>query len=268
MGLGIAQVAAASGFAVTVYELKESVLEKAKTQLQGGLDQLVQKAKLKAEESASISGRVSFTTSPEARKADLVIEAIIENEEIKSALFRDLEQVNTADTIICSNTSSLSIDRLAKKQRHPERFAGLHFFNPATIMKLVEVVRGTQTSERVVQQLVLFARKLGKTPVVCRDAPGFIVNRVARPYYIEALRLAEEGLCSHATADRLLEAKGFRLGPFRLMDLIGNDVNYAVSCSVYEQLGRPGRLQPSPLQKEKVDTGALGRKTGKGYYEY
>ena len=268
MGLGIAQVAAASGFAVTVYELKESVLEKAKTQLQGGLDQLVQKAKLKAEESASISGRVSFTTSPEARKADLVIEAIIENEEIKSALFRDLEQVNTADTIICSNTSSLSIDRLAKKQRHPERFAGLHFFNPATIMKLVEVVRGEQTQDEVIRRLIAFTKTLGKQPVVCKDAPGFIVNRVARPFYIESLRLAEEGQIDFETIDRLLESRGFKMGPFKLMDLIGNDVNYAVSCSVFEQLGKPERLRPSPIQKEKVEKGELGKKTKKGYYNY
>lgn len=268
MGLGIAQVVASSGFRVTVYELNEAVLEKASLQLQAGLDQLVQKGKMKAEDRQGILDRTHFTHSLEQCRADLVIEAIIENAEIKSALFRSLEPINNKDTIICSNTSSLPINQLARNIKHPERFAGLHFFNPATLMKLVEVVRATETSETVLQQLLAFTRRLGKTPVVCKDAPGFIVNRVARPFYIESLRLAEEGLCTPSIADRLLEARGFRLGPFRLMDLIGNDVNYAVSCSVYEQLGRPDRLQPSPLQKQKVDSGALGRKTGKGYYEY
>lgn len=268
MGLGIAQVVASSGFRVTVYELNEAVLEKASLQLQAGLDQLVQKGKMKAEDRQGILDRTHFTHSLEQCRADLVIEAIIENAEIKSALFRSLEPINNKDTIICSNTSSLPINQLARNIKHPERFAGLHFFNPATLMKLVEVVRATETSETVLQQLLAFTRRLGKTPVVCKDAPGFIVNRVARPFYIESLRLVEEGLCTPSIADRLLEARGFRLGPFRLMDLIGNDVNYAVSCSVYEQLGRPDRLQPSPLQKQKVDSGALGRKTGKGYYEY
>ena len=135
-------------------------------------------------------------------------------------------------------------------------------------MKLVEVVRGEQTSSEAVDILTELAKKFGKEPVVCKDAPGFIVNRVARPYYIEALRLAEEGVASFATIDRLMESKGFKMGPFKLMDLIGNDVNYAVSCSVYEQLGRPERLKPSPIQKERVDKGELGRKTGKGYFDY
>ena len=150
----------------------------------------------------------------------------------------------------------------------PQRVAGLHFFNPAPVMKLVEIVKGEQTSNEVIDMLIDLTRRFGKQPVVCNDAPGFIVNRVARPYYIEALRLAEEGLASFETIDRLLEDRGFRMGPFRLMDLIGNDVNYAVSCSVYDQLGKPERLRPSPVQKEKVDAGQLGRKTGGGYYSY
>jgi 3-hydroxybutyryl-CoA dehydrogenase len=175
---------------------------------------------------------------------------------------------NTPETIFASNTSSLSISRIAAAVRRPERVAGLHFFNPAPLMKLVEVVRGEQTADSVVETLVQFTKAVQKTPVVCTDAPGFIVNRVARPYYIEALRLVEAQQVGIETADRLLEGAGFKLGPFRLMDLIGNDVNYAVSCSVYEQLGKPERLRPSPLQKEKVDSGALGKKTGQGYYTY
>ncbi|HEX2534846.1 MAG TPA: 3-hydroxyacyl-CoA dehydrogenase family protein, partial [Chitinophagaceae bacterium] len=156
---------------------------------------------------------------------------------------------------------------LARSIPGPGRFAGLHFFNPAPLMKLVEVVGTPGTDPEVLQRLTAFAASLGKTPVPCTDAPGFIVNRVARPYYIEALRLVEAG-ASFGQVDRLLEARGFRMGPFRLMDLIGNDVNYAVSCSVYEQLGRPERLRPSPLQREKVEENALGRKTGRGYYTY
>jgi 3-hydroxybutyryl-CoA dehydrogenase len=144
----------------------------------------------------------------------------------------------------------------------------MHFFNPAPLMKLVEVVTTTQTSADVVQTVVAVARQMGKTPVICRDSPGFIVNHVARPYYLEALRLVEAGLADIGSVDTLLEAAGFKMGPFRLMDLIGNDINYTVSCSVYEAMGRPDRLRPSPLQERKVKEGALGRKTGKGYYPY
>jgi 3-hydroxybutyryl-CoA dehydrogenase len=183
-------------------------------------------------------------------------------------LFNQLYEINGQETIFATNTSSLSVSALAKNLKHPQRMAGLHFFNPAPVMKLVEVVRGEQTAGEVIEKLVSFTQSLGKEPVVCTDAPGFIVNRVARPFYIESLRVMEEGKVGADTIDRLLEGIGFRMGPFRLMDLIGNDVNYAVSCSVYEQLHQPERLKPSPIQKEKVDRGELGRKTGKGYYQY
>ena len=151
---------------------------------------------------------------------------------------------------------------------NPSRVAGLHFFNPAPIMKLVEVVKGEQTNDSTINMLVDLTKALAKQPVMCKDSPGFIVNRVARPYYIEALRLAEEGATSFEVIDRLLESRGFKMGPFKLMDLIGNDVNYAVSCSVYEQMNNPERLKPSFIQKEKVDKGELGKKTRKGYYDY
>ena len=197
-----------------------------------------------------------------------MIEAVVENAAVKINLFNQLAAFNSSQTIFASNTSSLSVSALAREIRDPQRVAGLHFFNPAPVMKLVEVVKGHQTSDEVMQQLVDFTRQLGKQPVVCRDAPGFIVNRVARPFYIESLRLVEEGLADFATVDRLLESRGFKMGPFKLMDLIGNDVNYAVSCSVYDQLQQPERLRPSGIQKEKVDKGDLGKKTGKGYYDY
>jgi 3-hydroxybutyryl-CoA dehydrogenase len=198
----------------------------------------------------------------------LVIEAVIEKSEVKISLFNQLAALNNDETIFATNTSSLSVSAIAKEILNPERVAGLHFFNPAPIMKLVEVVKGEQTSDETISQLTNLTKALEKTPVVCKDSPGFIVNRVARPYYIESLRLVEEGVTSLEIIDRLLESKGFKMGPFKLMDLIGNDVNYAVSSSVYEQLNQPERLKPSPIQKEKVEKGELGKKTGKGYYDY
>lgn len=268
MGSGIAQVCATAGFDTVLYELNETVLSSARTAIAASLQKAVEKGKLSVEESTHILGRIRFTGALQDCVADVVIEAIVEKPEVKVALFNSLSAVNAPSAIFASNTSSLSISAIAQQVEHPERVAGLHFFNPAPLMKLVEVVRATQTSEAVMSALVELTRRLGKTPVVCKDAPGFIVNRVARPYYIESLRLAEEGLLSFDTIDRLLEARGFKMGPFRLMDLIGNDVNYAVSCSVYEQLGQPRRLKPSYIQQEKVDKGELGRKTKKGYYTY
>jgi 3-hydroxybutyryl-CoA dehydrogenase len=268
MGSGIAQVSAAAGFSTVLYELNTEVLQVAKVSIEKSLATAVAKGKLDKDEKNGIYERINFTNDLQQCKAGLIIEAIIEKPEIKIALFNQLAAINSSETIFASNTSSLSISRIAEKLAHPQRVAGLHFFNPAPLMKLVEVVRGSQTGEDVMTTLMAFTKRLNKTPVVCKDAPGFIVNRVARPFYIEALRLAEEGLADFETIDRLMESKGFKLGPFKLMDLIGNDINYAVSCSVYEQLQRPLRLQPSPVQQQKVEQGELGRKTGKGYYAY
>jgi 3-hydroxybutyryl-CoA dehydrogenase len=268
MGSGIAQVCASAGFTTILYELNEAVLQKAKTAIGAGLQKLVEKGKLSVEEMDQIAARLTYTADLEQCKADLVIEAIIEKPEAKLSLFNALAAINSDATILASNTSSLSISALAREVTHPERVAGLHFFNPAPLMRLVEVVKGSQTNEKVISALTAFTRQVGKTPVVCKDAPGFIVNRVARPFYIESLRIAEEGKVSFEALDRLLEARKFKMGPFKLMDLIGNDINYAVSCSVYEQLNHPERLKPSYIQKEKVDKGELGRKTKRGYYEY
>lgn len=267
MGSGIAQVSAASGFETWLYDVDTAMLEKAESKLQKDLQALVEKQKITAEKKASTLQRLHFISDLNECTGDLVIEAIVEKREVKKDLFNRLSRINGPHTIFATNTSSLSVSSIAEDVEGPQRMAGLHFFNPAPVMKLVEVVRGEKTSDEVMEQLVNFTRMLGKEPVVCLDAPGFIVNRVARPYYIESLRLAEEGY-AYNTIDRLLEAQGFRMGPFKLMDLIGNDVNYAVSCSVYEQLGQPERLKPSPIQKEKVATGALGKKSGAGYYTY
>jgi 3-hydroxybutyryl-CoA dehydrogenase len=257
MGSGIAQVAAAAGFPVVLYELNEAVIEKARASISKNLQT----------QPDAILSRIRFSQDIKDCKADLVVEAIIEKMEAKTSLFSQLAEHNSINTIFASNTSSLSISRLAATLTHPQKVAGLHFFNPAPLMKLVEVVKGEQSSDEVIESLVAFTKAVGKVPVVCADAPGFIVNRVARPYYIESLRMAEEGI-SFETIDKLLEGQGFKMGPFKLMDLIGNDINYAVSCSVYDQMGSPERLKPSPIQKERVDSGNLGRKTGKGYYDY
>lgn len=268
MGSGIAQVTATAGFRTILYELNNDVLQRAEEALHGDLKKLVAKEKLTIEKADGIFKNIYFTSDLEQCKGAVIIEAIVEKANSKIDLFNKLSVINSSETIFATNTSSLSISQIAAQVKGPERVAGLHFFNPAPVMKLVEIIRGSQTSESVIQTLMALTKTWGKTAVVCKDAPGFIVNRVARPYYIEALRLVEENVVTFETADRLLEAAGFKLGPFRLMDLIGNDVNYAVSGSVYAQLGKPERLKPSYLQKEKVDTGALGKKTGRGYYNY
>jgi 3-hydroxybutyryl-CoA dehydrogenase len=268
MGSGIAQTAAQSGFHTILYELNESVLEKAKKGIQQNLESLVAKGKITPEWMQGVMGRIRFTNDLQDCLADIIIEAIIEKTEPKIALFNQLAELNHSEVIFASNTSSLSVSRIAEGVQKPERVIGMHFFNPATIMKLVEVVSTPMTNQLTTDTVVELAKAMSKTPVLCNDAPGFIVNRVARPFYIESLRLAEEGKTAIEQTDRLMEATGFKLGPFRLMDLIGNDINYAVSCSVYEQLGSPERLKPSYLQEQKVKEGKLGKKTGEGYYRY
>lgn len=268
MGSGIAQLCAQSGFSTVLYDLHEAVLEKGRKAIGNSLDTLVSRQKINAAEKESILQRLRFTHQLNDCIGHLVIEAVVEKPEVKSALFNQLAELNHSETVFATNTSSLSIGAIAATVVHPQRVAGLHFFNPAPIMKLVEVVKAPQTDEAIIGSLEAFALTLGKTPVRCEDAPGFIVNHVARPYYLESLRLTEEHGVPVETTDALLEASGFKMGPFRLMDLIGNDINYAVSCSVYEQLGRPGRLKPSVLQQQKVEEGALGKKTGQGYYSY
>lgn len=268
MGSSITQAAAQHDFHVILFDLNTGMLQKAKAAMESNLQTLEQKNKIAAGAGAAILGRIQFVADINDCIADLVIEAIVEKPEAKVALFNQLSEVNHSDVVFATNTSSLSVTEIAKKVIHPERVAGMHFFNPATIMKLVEVVATPFSNQQTIETIVQTARQMDKTTVLCQDAPGFIVNHVARPYYLEALRLVEQGVADFQTIDTLLEASGFKMGPFRLMDLIGNDINYAVSCQVYDALGQPDRLHPSPIQKEKVETGQLGRKTGKGYYEY
>jgi 3-hydroxybutyryl-CoA dehydrogenase len=268
MGSGIAQVAAMAGYRTLLYDVDAGMVQKGRNSIEKSLRALTEKNKLPPEEQQAILSRLSFSAETNDCIADLLIEAIVEKPEIKLGLFQRLAEVNKKETILASNTSSLSLTALAQNIPYPERFAGMHFFNPAPLMKLVEVVGTPLTDVTTTRTLMDVAVQMGKTPVLCKDAPGFIVNHVARPYYLEALRLVEEGLADITTVDEVMEATGFRMGPFRLMDLIGNDINYAVSCSVYEAMGQPERLKPSPIQELKVQEGALGRKTGKGYYRY
>ena len=268
MGSGIAQAAAASGFYTILYELNESALEKAKTSIEKNLQSLLEKRKITGNAKEETLNNLHFTNNLHDCLGDVIIEAIIEKPEAKIALFNQLAGINHSGTVFASNTSSLSISQIAKGVKNPERVIGMHFFNPATIMKLVEVVKTGLTNDQTTNIVMELTKQLGKTPVLCIDAPGFIVNRVARPFYIESLRLTEENIADFTTIDSIMESTGFKMGPFKLMDLIGNDINYAVSCSVYEQLGKPGRLKPSSIQKEKVETGQLGKKTNKGYYNY
>ncbi|HVT86880.1 MAG TPA: 3-hydroxyacyl-CoA dehydrogenase NAD-binding domain-containing protein [Chitinophagaceae bacterium] len=268
MGSGIAQLAAQSGFKTILYELNAEVLGKARINIEKSLSVLIEKGKISEEQKNKAINRIHFTNDIKNCTADIFIEAIIEKAEAKIELFDQLVRINRDDCIFASNTSSLSITKIAQQVKNPERMIGMHFFNPAPVMKLVEVVNTNYTNEKTTQIVTGLAKQMNKTPVVCKDSPGFIVNRVARPYYIESLRLVEENISDFNTIDSLLEATGFKMGPFRLMDLIGNDVNYAVSCSVYEQLGEPERLKPSFIQEQKVKEKKLGKKTGEGYYKY
>lgn len=268
MGSGIAQVSAQSGLKTLLYDINEEVLIKAKTNIQKSLQTLVDKEKISAEQSNSIFNRIHFTNDINNCMADIFIEAIIEKTEAKVEIFNRLAVINSAEAIFASNTSSLSISEIQKNIKHPERVAGMHFFNPAPIMKLVEVVKGEQTSDTTAQAIYDCCIQMNKTPVLCKDAPGFIVNRVARHYYLEAMKLVEQGIATFETVDSAMESAGFKMGPFKLMDLIGMDVNLAVSKSIYEAFNKEERFKPSAMQEEKVAKGELGKKTGKGFYDY
>lgn len=268
MGSGIAQVAAQNGFNTILYDISKVVHLKAKIKIETDLQTLAEKNKITAADKETILNKLHFTDNITDCKADIIIEAIVEKMEAKNELFDQLSKINFPETILATNTSSLSVTEIAKTITHPERVIGMHFFNPAPIMKLVEVVNTDYTNEKTTRIIVGLAKQLGKTPVLCKDAPGFIVNHVARPYYLEALRMVEQGISDFETIDALMETTRFKIGPFKLMDLIGNDINYSVSCSVYEAMNKPDRLKPSLIQEEKVKKNELGKKTGKGYYTY
>ena len=270
MGSGIAQILAQAGYSVAVYDTKEEMLEKAKTKLKSTFDALVAKGKFTKEDAQNIIERIHFTGHlRDAEGSELAIEAIYENADAKRSVFRILDDLLPKDAVLATNTSSLSIASLASGIQHPERVIGLHFFNPAPVMPLVEIVPCLATSPSVVARCEAWVKEWGKVGVVAKDTPGFIVNRIARPFYGEALHLLEEQLADVATIDwALTEIGGFKMGPFALMDLIGNDVNYAVTETVWKQFYYDPRFRPSLTQKRLVEAGWLGKKTGRGFYAY
>lgn len=268
MGSGIAQVAAQNGFYTLLFDINTDVLEKAKAAIQKSLQFLSDKGKITAGEKENIYQRIKFITDTNDCIADIFIEAIVEKVDAKVAIFNQLAELNHSEVIFATNTSSLSVSEIQAGVQQPQRVVGMHFFNPAPVMKLVEVVKGVQTTDEVVQTVYDLCLQMNKTPVMCIDAPGFIVNRVARHYYLEAMKLVEQEVASFETVDEIMEASGFKMGPFRLMDLIGMDINLAVSQSLYDACNKTERFKPSPMQIDKVAKGELGKKTQKGFYQY
>jgi 3-hydroxybutyryl-CoA dehydrogenase len=269
MGSGIAQIAATAGHDVVLIDTREEALTKTKANFQSTFAKLVEKGKMTEESAQSALSKISYGTSNEMLKdTSLVIEAIIENLDIKKKLFTELEAIVSDSCILASNTSSLSITAIASACKKPSRVVGIHFFNPVPLMPLTEIIPALQTDDAIAQQCRELVKTWGKVPVICRDTPGFIVNRVARPYYSEALRIYDEGLADFATIDQAMREQGFRMGPFELMDLIGSDVNYAVTESVFSAFYFDPRYKPSITQKKLTEAGWFGKKSGRGYYNY
>ena len=289
MGSGIAQVAATFGHSVVLFDTQAGAIDRAISGIEKNLDRSVEKGRLSKGEAGAIFERISrgpngglATETPRLREeqgefvelaslgeCDLVVEAIVENLEVKRELFSRLENVVASDTILATNTSSLSVTAIARACTRPERVIGIHFFNPPTVLPLVEIVPGLATSALVTRVSQNLVEAWGKKPVIASDTPGFIVNRIARPFYGEALRIYEEGIADMATIDwAMKEIGGFKMGPFELMDFIGNDVNFAATKSVYEATFQDSRFRPTLTQQRLFDAGFLGRKSGRGHYDY
>lgn len=270
MGSGIAQVAAQAGFDVILYDINDEIVQGAIDRITGFVRRAAEKGRLDPQSVEAAVSRLHPATDLAAMAtADVVIEAAPEILELKNEIFARLDAICPAETILATNTSTLSVTRIAAATKRPEKVVGMHFFNPPPLMSLVEVAASANTDEATVAATVALAEAMGKTPVRTKDVPGFIVNRVARPFYLEGLRLLGEGVADHATIDRLMREGGnFPMGPFELMDLIGVDINLAASQSVYEAFFGEPRFRPHPLQQRQAESGNLGRKTGRGWYEY
>ena len=270
MGLGIAQTASAAGHKVRLYDNNADALLKAKNNLQSGLSKLVEKQKLSEASAKTLFENITFEKDlSKFKNCDLIIEAIVENLQIKKSVFQELEKIVNAECVLASNTSSLSITSISSACKQAGRVIGIHFFNPATLMPLVEIIPGLATEKHVIDSSRKLIDGWNKATVLAKDTPGFIVNRVARPYYSEALRIYEEGIADMASIDHAMRnLGGFKMGPFELMDMIGHDVNYIVTETVWTQFYFDPKFKPSISQKRLLEGGFLGRKSGKGFYEY
>jgi 3-hydroxybutyryl-CoA dehydrogenase len=268
MGQGIAQVCAVSGFNVLLYDVDPGFLKKGISNIESSLQISVDKNKLSTTQKQESLNRIKSYQGLDQVKADLIIEAAIENLEVKREIFKALENNNSADCILATNTSSIPVTQIASTLKNPNRFAGLHFFNPAHIMKLVEIISGVATTADTIEHLKIFSEKLSKVPVLVKDSPGFVVNRVARHYYVEALKILEENVTDIKTIDALLRSSGFKMGAFELMDLIGVDTNFSVTSSMYNAFHQDSKFRPSRIQQQKVEAGHHGQKSGKGFYDY
>ncbi|MBK8368202.1 MAG: 3-hydroxybutyryl-CoA dehydrogenase [Bacteroidetes bacterium] len=270
MGSGIAQVAATAGHPTIIYDTNTAALDKAKANLSNSLNKLVEKQKITADKAADILALTTYSSSiQDFKSCDLIIEAIVENIDVKQSVFKELESITSDTCVLASNTSSLSITSIASACNNPEKVIGIHFFNPATLMPLVEIIPGVATDMVIANHCQALINSWGKVTVMAKDTPGFIVNRVARPFYSEALRIYDEQLADMATIDWAMKEFGcFKMGPFELMDLIGHDVNYVVTETVWKQFYYDPRFKPSLTQKRLLEAKFLGKKSGRGFYDY
>ncbi len=268
MGAGIAQVAALSGLEVIIFDVASEALKNGENQIKRQLTKGVEKGKISEDQQKNAFERITFTHNLRELICDIVIEAVVEKLDVKVNILKQLELQNDEECILATNTSSIPITRIASQLSRSEYLIGMHFFNPAHIMKLVEVIKGAATKDVVVQVVMDLARAMGKDPVMVQDSPGFVVNRVARHFYVESLKILEEGVADHESIDELIESYGFKMGPFKLMDLIGVDTNFSVTQSMFEAFHFDSKFRPSRIQQQKVDAGHWGKKSGKGFYEY